>query len=70
MAREGIFSDSKFLEIAELPWAAAPGPYHFARILDRGMKADRCLEWLDRASPHNPNLKKSLSLQGCCPWAP
>ena len=40
MARDGISSDSKFYEIAELPGAAAPGPYHFARILVGGMRAE------------------------------
>ena len=40
MAREGIFSDSKFVKIADLPGAAAPGPGHFARILVGGMKAE------------------------------
>ena len=55
MAREGIFSDSKFLKFAELPGAAAPGPHDFARILVWDMKADRCL---DKASPQHPNYKK------------
>ena len=32
-------------------------PHHFARILDRGMKANRCLEWLEKASPQTPKLK-------------
>ena len=50
MAIKGISSDSIFEQIAELPAAATPGPHHFARILDRGMKADRCLEWLEKAS--------------------
>ena len=27
-------------KIAELPGAATPGPHHFARILDTGIKAD------------------------------
>ena len=28
----------------ELPGAAAPGPHHFAKILlDRSMKADKCM---------------------------
>ena len=57
---EYIYSDSTFEKnIAELPGAAAPGLHHFARILDRGMKADRCLEWLEKASPPTPNLKKN-----------
>ena len=43
-----IFSDSKFEKIAELPGAAAPVPHHSAWILDRGLKADKCLQWLDR----------------------
>ena len=42
-----IFSDSRFEKIAELPGAAAPGPHHFAWILDRGLKADNCLQWLN-----------------------
>ena len=58
MVREGIFSDSKFLKIAELPDPIILLGY----ILVRGIKADRCLEWLDRASPPNPNLKKLLLL--------
>ena len=57
MATEGISSDSKFDKIAELPGAATPGPHHFARIMYRGMKADRCLEWLEKASTLIPNLK-------------
>ena len=39
-----IFLDSEVEKIAELPGAAAPGPHHCARILNRGMKADRCLQ--------------------------
>ena len=35
-------------KIAELPGATVPGPHHFAWILDRGLKADKCLQWLDR----------------------
>ena len=57
MATEGISSDSKFDKIAELPGAAAPGPHHFVRILDRGLKADRSLQWLEEVSPQTPNLK-------------
>ena len=72
MDSKGISSDSKFGEnkIAELPGVAAPGPHHFARvldrgkkadhfamILDRGMKADRRLEWLEKASPQTQDLK-------------
>ena len=57
MAREGIFSDSKFLEIAELTGAAAPGPHHFARILDRGLKAGTCPQWLEGTSPQTQNVK-------------
>ena len=42
--------DSKFDKITELPpWAAISGPYHVARILDRGPK-DRYLQWLEKAS--------------------
>ena len=64
MAIEGISSDSIFEKIAELPWAAAPGPHHFARILDRGMKPDWCLEWLEKEYPQTPNFENSLSFQG------
>ena len=49
---------SKFHEIAELSGAAAPRSRHFARVLDRGTKADRCLEWLEKTSPHTPDLKE------------
>ena len=28
------------------------------RILHRGMKADKCQEWLEMASPQTPNSKK------------
>ena len=49
MTRECIYLDSKFAQIAELPGVADPGPHRFARVLGRGMKADRCLEWLERA---------------------
>ena len=70
MTIKGISSDSIFEKNAELPGAAAPGPHHFARILDRGMKADRCLEWLEKASPLTPNLKTSLSFQGLPPPDP
>ena len=39
MAREGILSDSKFeKKNAKLTGAPAPGPQHFARILNRGLK--------------------------------
>ena len=70
MGREGIYSDSKFEKIAELPGAPAPGPHHIARVLERGKKADRCLEWLEKASPLTQNLKKSLSFQGLPPLDP
>ena len=44
MDREGISSDSGSEKMVELPGAATPGPHHFAKILlDRGMKADKCL---------------------------
>ena len=43
MTREGIYVDSKFAIIAGLPEVAAPRPHHFASVLDRSMKADRCL---------------------------
>ena len=62
MATEGISSYPNFKQVTELPGAFAPGsyhfsrlsfqglPHHFARILNRGMKADRqCLESLDKA---------------------
>ena len=64
MAREGIFSDSKFLEIDELPRAAAPGLHHFARILDRGMKADKCLEWLRQVISSDSKFEKIAGLRG------
>ena len=51
MAREGILSDSKFEKIPELPGAVA-------RILDRGMTADRSLQWLEMAFSQTPNLKR------------
>ena len=57
----GIFLDSKFDEITELPpGAAVSGPYHVARILDRGPK-DRYLQWLEKASLLTQNLKKKIS---------
>ncbi len=64
MATEGISSDSKFEKVAELPGTAAPCPYHIARVLYRCMKADRCLEWLEKASPQTPNLKRIAELPG------
>ena len=64
MAREDIFSDPKFEKITELPGATAPGPHQLARILDRGIKADRCLQWLEKASSQTPNLKKIVELPG------
>ena len=51
MASEGISSDSKFEKIAELPGATDPGSHHFAGILDRVLKADGYLKWLEKASP-------------------
>ena len=49
----------RLLKIVELPGAVAPGPHHFAKILDGDMKADhRLLEWMAKASPQTPNLKK------------
>ena len=58
----------KFEKLAVLPGAAAPGPHHLAKILlDKGMKADRCLEWLLKASPPTPYLKKLLSFHGLPP---
>ena len=51
--------------MAELPaGAGTPGPNHFVRILDRGMKADRCLKWLEKASPQTLNFKKIAELPG------
>ena len=47
----------------ELQGAATPGPHHFAMIMDRGVKADRCLQCLDKASPQNPNVKIFPSFQ-------
>ena len=44
MARKGIFPDAKLEKIAELPGAVAPGPNHYAGILDRVLKADRYLQ--------------------------
>ena len=38
-----IFLDSAAEKIAELQGAVVPGTHHFARILNRRMKADRCL---------------------------
>ena len=59
MARESIFPDAKLEKIAELPGATAPGPDHLAGILDRVLKADRYLRWLEKAYPQTPNLKKN-----------
>ena len=70
MTREGIFPDAKLEKIAELPGATAPGPHHFVGILDRVLKADRYLRWLEKAYPQTPNLKKSLSFQGLPPLDP
>ena len=64
MARESIFPDAKLEKIAELPGATAPGPDHLAGILDRVLKADRYLRWLEKASPQTPNF------QGLPPWTP
>ena len=64
MAREGIFPDAKLEKIAELPGATAPGPHHFAGILDRVSKADRYLQWLEKASPQTQNLKKIAGIPG------
>ena len=58
----GIFLDSKFdkIKITELPpGAAVSGPYHVARMLDRGPK-DRYLQWLEKASLVTQNLKKKI----------
>ena len=54
----------QLLEAAKLPGATAPGPHHLARILDRGTTADRCLQWLEKASYQTPNLKKNAKLTG------
>ena len=56
MAIKGISSDSIFEKIAELRKAATPVHHYFARIPDRGMKADRCLEWLEKASFQTQNF--------------
>ena len=40
MDREGISQTPDLKKITELPGAATPGPHHFARILDTGIKAD------------------------------
>ena len=66
MAREGIFPDAKLEKIAELPGATVPAPHHFAGILDRVLKADRYLQWLEKASLQTANLKKSSYR----PWTP
>ena len=70
MVREDIFSDPKFEKITELPGATAPGPHQLAKILDRGIKADRCLQWLEKASSRTSNLKKLLSFQSLPPLDP
>ena len=57
MAREAYPPTTNLKNNAELPWAAAPGPYHFVRILDRGLNADRCLQRLEEVSPQTTNLK-------------
>ena len=68
MARECISSESKFEIIAELPLGAvAHGPHHFARILDRRVKTNRSLQWLEKASLQTPNLNDSLTFQGLHP---
>ena len=64
MDREGISSDYGCEKIAELPGAATPGPHHFPGLLDRGTKADRCLEWIEKAYPQTPDLKKLTELPG------
>ena len=57
--------------IAELQGASAPRPRHFLMILDRSLKADRFLQWREKASPRTPNLKNSLSFQGLLrSWTP
>ena len=64
MARECISSESKFEIIAELPaGAVAHGPHHFTRILDRRVKTNRSLQWLEKASLQTPNLNDSLTYQ-------
>ena len=44
-----LSSRLKIWKIAELPVAVASGPHHFAKILDKGMNADRSLELLENA---------------------
>ena len=65
MDRDGIAIDSRFDKIAELPGAATPGPHHLATILlDKGMKADRCLEWLRQAISSDSKFEKIAELRG------
>ena len=58
MAIKGISSDSIFEKIAELRKAATLVHHYFARIPDRGMKADRCLEWLRQAISSDSKFEK------------
>ena len=47
LEKAGISSESMFEQFVELPGASAPGSYHFVRILDGCMKADKSLQWLE-----------------------
>ena len=49
-------------KIAKLPGAFASRHHHFAKIINRVLKADGCVQRLEKASPRNP--KKLLSFQG------
>ena len=49
-------------KITELQGAVITGPNHFARTMNRGLKADRYLQCLDKASAWNPNLKMLLGI--------
>ena len=43
---------------------------HFTGVLDRGTKADRCLEWIEKVYLQTTDVKKSLSFQGLPPLDP
>ena len=49
-------------KIAKLPGALATRHHHFAKIVKRVLKADGCLQRLEKASPQNP--KKIAELPG------
>ena len=48
-------------KIAKLPGAFATRHHHFAKIIDRVLKADGCVKRLEKAFPRYS--KKSLSFQ-------